>query len=481
VAAAPSGGFGRATFTVPARSDPLRDDPALAHLPSCLRFSAFNTATWQIAVGTPLVLFAEQLGATAGQVGLLTSLVLLLTPLQVLSTVLLPRLGYRRLMLSGWGLRSLLLFVPVVLAALAWGRGERAWMADVLVAAIFLFCFFRSIGMAALLPWFYAIIPPAVRGRYFARESVLIGVASVGVLVLCTASYACLPAYPALMVQYAAAMAGSVVSWLALRRLPPGPTPAAASLRSVLAGTPLLFLVPSEFRRYLLISLVYWAVATPVPVFVAYYLKSQAGYASAWIMALELVRYVGMVAAARFIGQKIDRAGARPYLLAALVLYLGVAAFWLLRLHGHLDSGLGVAAAYLAYGLANTGWAVGNSHYLPKVATGADHTLRLAVYGAATALAGGVATLAWGWALRSSGGGAGIDRGGFEALFGGLLLGAGLTSWLLSRRPEPGADAAEPLIVHNTLLRPWQAVVYLSTLGETVPSVPEAQSDRSAP
>jgi hypothetical protein len=452
-----------------ARPDSFRDDPALAHLPYCLRFSAFNTATWQIALGTPLVLFAEQLGATAGQVGLLTSLVLLLTPLQVLSTALLPRLGYQRLMLSGWGIRSLLLFVPVVLAALAWGRGERPWMADVLVAAIFLFCFFRSVGLAALLPWFYAMIPVEVRGRYFARESVLIGVASVGVLVLCTATYAGLPAYPALMVQYAAAMAGSVVSWLALRRLPSGPPPPPASLRSVMGGTPRLFLVPSDFRRYLLISLVYWAVSSPVPVFVAYYLKAQAGYAASWVMALELVRYIGMVLAARFIGHKIDRAGARPYLLAALVLYVGVAAFWLLRLHGHLDSGAGIAAAYLAYGLANTAWTVGNSHYLPKVSSGPAHTLMLAVYGSATALVGGVATLAWGWVLRASGGAAGIDRGGFEALFGSLLLGAGLTSWLLSRRPEPGADAAEPLIVHNTLLRPWQAAAYLATLGETVP------------
>ena len=81
-----------------------------------LMFGFFNAMTWQVALGTPMVLFAERLGASAFAVGLAYSFVFVLTPVQVLATALLPKYGYKRMMLSGWGLRSLFLLPPVALA-----------------------------------------------------------------------------------------------------------------------------------------------------------------------------------------------------------------------------------------------------------------------------------------------------------------------------------------------------------------------------
>jgi hypothetical protein len=45
-------------------------------------FAFFNALSWQIGIGTPMVLFAEQLGATPFQVGLAYSFVFVLTPVQ---------------------------------------------------------------------------------------------------------------------------------------------------------------------------------------------------------------------------------------------------------------------------------------------------------------------------------------------------------------------------------------------------------------
>ena len=61
-----------------------------------------------------MVLFAEQLGATPFQVGLAYSFVFVLTPLQIVSTALLPRYGFKALMLGGWRTRSFFLGVPAV-------------------------------------------------------------------------------------------------------------------------------------------------------------------------------------------------------------------------------------------------------------------------------------------------------------------------------------------------------------------------------
>ena len=96
-----------------------RTDPELAPFRSGLVFGFFNALTWQIGIGTPMVLFAEQLGATPFQVGLAYSFVFILTPIQIVSTALLHSHGYKRVMLGGLGMRSVFLAVPAVLAVLA--------------------------------------------------------------------------------------------------------------------------------------------------------------------------------------------------------------------------------------------------------------------------------------------------------------------------------------------------------------------------
>lgn len=451
----------------------------------CLRFAFFNTITWQIALSTPLVLFAEQLLATSGQIGVISSLVLLLTPIQILSTVLLPRLGYKRLMLSGWGIRSFLLLVPISLALVAPRLGVQPWMMPALIGAVFVFCVFRAIGLAATLPWFYAIIPPVMRGRYFASESAMAGVASVLILAVSAGSFALMPIYAALALQFGFALAGSVWSWLALRKLPEGPTPQPTDLAFVFRSTPRLLFTPSSFRRYLSLSLGCAIFTAPIAPFVAYYLKSEQGFPASWIMVLEILRYIGMVGAAHLISRRIELVGARPYMLAALALYLVLGAYWLVRLQGFLDGGVGLVFTYGVLGMAATCWGVGNANYLPKVAfsQGAshDHTLILALHGAFTALAGGLATLGWGWLLRPADGRVGLDHAGFTVLFVCVLAGAAWVSYRLARRPEPEADAAEPLMVINTVLRPWRAAAYLINLTEPLPRVPAAKAEAEAP
>lgn len=142
-----------------------KSDPELFPFRPGLTFAFFNALAWQIGIGTPMVLFAEELGATPFQVGLAYSFVFVLTPLQIVSTALLPRFGFKALMLGGWRTRSFFLGVPVLLAVLAM-RGVQSWMLGAMIWSVFFFCVFRSIGAASGTSWFYAILPEGVRGRY---------------------------------------------------------------------------------------------------------------------------------------------------------------------------------------------------------------------------------------------------------------------------------------------------------------------------
>ena len=166
-----------------------KSDPELFPFRPGLTFAFFNALAWQIGIGTPMVLFAEQLGATPFQVGLAYSFVFVLTPVQIVSTALLPRYGFKAVMLGGWGTRSFFLAVPAALALLSL-RGEQPWMVAALVWSVFFFCLFRSIGAASGVAWFYAILPAGARGRYFASDQFVAAIASVGTLLTCAALFA---------------------------------------------------------------------------------------------------------------------------------------------------------------------------------------------------------------------------------------------------------------------------------------------------
>lgn len=56
-------------------------------------FAFFHALNWQVAIGTPTVLFMQQLGADSFQIGLVFAWTFLLTPAQVLATAFLPHLG----------------------------------------------------------------------------------------------------------------------------------------------------------------------------------------------------------------------------------------------------------------------------------------------------------------------------------------------------------------------------------------------------
>lgn len=440
------------------------DDPDLRPFLPGLRFSFFNALTWQIATGTPLVILAEQLGASPAQAGLAYAFVFLLTPVQILSTVLLPRFGYKRLTLGGWGLRAWMLVVPVTLTVLAPLLGERAWMVPALIASCFGFCLLRAMGMAASLPWFFAILPPDSRGRYFGSDYLLSGLSCMACLIACSLLFAFLPVYHALCVQYLLACAGSWFSYRALLQLPDGPVPPALGLREVGQGLWRLAFQAGAYRAYLWMTVLCYVATTPFAPFAAYHLKSVAALPPGLIMLFELLRYSGSALCAWALRRRIDRAGARPFLFLSIATYAALSVYWLLYLRHGMGGLAGLVFAYLAMGFGGTCWMMGNLSYLPKLMDNTDRNLGLTLQGALAALAGGLSVTAWGWALRTDTAGAGMNASAFQAMFAVAFLACVYLAARLVRLPEPDAPGLEPLLPGALLLRPHRAVSYLVNL-----------------
>ncbi len=430
-----------------------------------LIFGFFNALTWQIGIGTPMVLFAEQLGASPAQVGMAYAFVFLLTPIQVVSTALLPRFGFKQVMLGGWGMRSLFLAVPLVLSILAPWWGVQGWMVHALVWSVFFFCFFRSIGAAAIIPWLYSILPAGVRGRYFGSDQFLSGIAGVLTLICCSALFALLPVYTALLVQYGIALLGSTLSYHALKKLPDAPKPTAISLRTVAKDTPRHMFRPSPFRNYLWLAVWFSVLSTPIPPFVAYYLKVGPGLSLGNIMLFEVARYLGVIAAAWALKRRVDATGAKPFLLLGLGLYAIVAVYWWVYLKIDSQAIAGVFAVYFLLGLGTACWTIANLNYLPQVTGESQRTLMVSIHGAVTACIGGMAPIIWGWFLKGSGGGGpAINVEVFQWFFLSVLVSVVCLSWLVARLPEDKSIAVEPLVIGNAVLRPFRAATYLINL-----------------
>ena len=442
-----------------------KTDPELAPFRPGLMFAFFNALAWQIGIGTPMVLFAEQLGATPFQVGLAYSFVFVLTPIQILSTALLPRFGFKKVMLGGWGTRSFFLAVPAMLAVVALRGGDHAWMVQALVGSVFFFCLCRSVGAASGTAWFYAILPASVRSRYFASDQFVSAVASMATLLASAALFALLPVYPALLLQYVIALVGSTISYFSLRRLPDAARPTSISLRTVARDTPRLLFARTAFSRYVWLAVGYAVITTPVPPFAAYYLKVGPRLHTGTIMLFEVVRYAGVMTAAWLIRRRIDVTGARPFFLLALGLQALVGGFWWLFLESGTAHAAGVVVVYFVFGLGAATWAISNLHYLPKILREEDRTLAVSIHGAVTAFMGGLSPVLWGIFLKSGDGAArAIDVPVFQWFFVSVIVCAIVLSSLLARLPEDKGHPVDPILIGNAILRPLQAATYLINL-----------------
>jgi len=441
-----------------------KSDPELHPFRPALLFGLLNALAWQIAVGTPMILFAQQLGATPFQVGLAYSFVFILAPVQVISTALLPRYGFKAVMLGGWKTRTFFLFVPALLAVLAM-RGEAPWMVPVFVGSIFFFCLFRSIGTAAHPAWFFAILPAQARGRFFASDQMAQAVGCVGTLIVSAALFTWLPVYAALLGQYLLALAASTLSYFALQRLPDAERPVAISLRTVLRDTPRFLFAPSTFRSYVWLVVIYAVISTPIPPFVVYYLKVGVKLTNQQIVLFEILRYLGVMVAAWLIRRRIDETGAKPFFIVACGLYLLVGLYWVFFLRTGVGGIAGVAAIYFVLGMAVATWTIANFNYLPKVIGDQDRALAISIHSAVNLTLGGLSPIVWGFFLKGGGDGArSIDPGMLLWVFITVAVGAVVLSVCLARLPEDKSHPVEPILFGNAILRPFRAATYLINL-----------------
>lgn len=411
-------------------------EPSLRPFRAGFVFGGANALTWMIGLGTPMVLLAEKLGASALQVGLASSFVFLLLPLQVLSTAALRRLGYRRQMVWAWAARALFLLVPL---ALAWAAPERpppGW-AGWLVASVFGFCLLRAFGTAAHLPWFAAFLPAAARGRFFATDQTIVSLVGVATLLACAALLGDEAPWHAFVAVYGLAILGSSLAVASLARLPDPPPPRTARPRELWARAVSLVGSSGTFRHYLLLSLLGSVVPSGMAAFTAYYLRVEAGLPADRILTLTAAHYGGAIVGAFAVRRLLDRFPLRRFFRVSAAVQALVYAWWLAWTQGAAP-GLEalLPAAFLVFGAAIAVQNVAHFTFLPSLADEDERPVTVAVFTAVLGVLMGLSPVAWGFALKPDGGAPSMDVTVFGAYFAVGIALALLLVHLMRRLPD---------------------------------------------
>ncbi len=448
-----------------------KSDPGLYPYRHGIYFAFFNALNWQVAIGTPTVLFMQQLGANSFQVGLVFSWTFLLTPTQVFSTALLSRYGYKRLTMAGWGARSVCLLVPIGLSLLA-PPTPVAWMINAMMGSTFCYCFLRAIGTSALTTWFYQLVPAELRGRYWTTDQLTAGVA-VGVSLLIYALFfTVLPPYTAFILLYLIAVLGALLAYQQLMKLPDAERPKPISIEKVLTETPRLMMEPSLFRTYLWISVVFFAGITPLAPFAAYYLKTAAGVSSAQVILLTMMTYVGLIVANLAMRKHMDHIGAKPFFKAAFLSYALISAAWIAFLFTGGRAYWTLPILFFLQGAGSGFWNSANLSYLAKILPEHDRALPVSIHGAVITFIGGCTPVLWGLFLKVPGEVPAIDAKVFAGFYASLLVVCVGLLFFVRRLPEI-AGPVGPIFQGSWVLRPFRAVATLVNLIEDEPTKDE--------
>jgi MFS family permease len=389
-------------------------------------FQAFNSVSWQIALGSPLILFARELGAPAVVLGLLSGMAALTSVLQLFVAAKAERIGYRNLMVKGWSARVAILLCMVVLP-LAAGRLGGGMVVALTVLVMLGFTIMRGIATCAWMPWIATLVPKPVRGYYLSRDRTFSSIASVvalGVSGLFLFDHTSLRAYA---VVFGLSFLGGATSLYFLNRIP---VPVRGGGDAQPAGPPARWrelLHDAPFRRLLIFSAAVQFCALSTGPFVTIFVREEAGIPDGMILWLSAGASLLGTLGLALVRHRVDRLGSRPFFSVAFVWWTVFFATWFAMAMGWIGAPWLIAPlVLLGAGFFAALYDLALTRLLMN--TVSDHpasTQYFALQSVIVSLLAGVAPILWGLLLDAL-----LARQVPGARLGGYALFFGL-QWLL--------------------------------------------------
>lgn len=364
-------------------------------------FSFFNAVSFQIILGAPVILYAKSLGASSFVLGVIASFTPVLTILQLPAARHLHRTGYRKLVLAGWGSRTVFTMC-IALLPLVPGISAQVRMA-LLLAALFAFNVLRGFASGAWLPWLTAIVPVQVRGRFLSRDQAFMNTGSLVALLVSSWVISGSPDALHYVAVFGIGAVAALVSLWFIRRIPEADSP--EELRRSATRVPWASMLRyPPFAWLLVFSTLYSLVIGGLGVFAVEFLIVKAKFAADLILGLGSLAFVGALAGLAVTGPWLDETGSKPWLARAMFLFALVIAGWLLLALSALPAWIAlVGALYLLSGLAGGMFGVASARIVMGSVPAMGRHHFFALYTVITGFGLGAAPVIWGAMLDAMG------------------------------------------------------------------------------
>ena len=413
-----------------------------------------------------MLLYAKTLDASATVLGLLTGMMPLLVIFQIPAASYISRVGYKRFVYAGWGVRVAFIFV-LALVPLTGGFLDAATRLVLVLALLFGFNLSRGISSAGWLPWISSLVPAQVRGRYLSREA---GVVNVSCFASCVLAALCLGPTPKswqFTLLFAFSAVTGAVSLTFLKRIPEG-TPPEEESQSKGAVPWLAMLNFTPFKK-LLIMVLAWAVANGgMQAFTVVFLKDATVMSDARILLVNSIYFLGGLCSLWFLGSRLDGLGSKPVLTFSFVVWLALQAGWTMLAGGTLAAGLAlVLALQFLMGLFAALVQMSNTRLVMAIAPVMGRNHFFAIFSVVASVTQGLAPIAWGIIIDAIGarrwGWAGLDWNSFSIFFAAVGVVFVVALVLARRLEEPEAASLDKLLreilvdsPQRVLVRLWQ-------------------------
>ncbi len=352
------------------------------------RYECFNSVTWVVVLGAPMLLYFQRLGASATVLALASGLAPLFSTLQIPAAPYVERIGYRRMVVGGWTARSLFI---VGMTGVTFIPGYLPPTANIVLMLLLMggFTVLRGVSLCGILPWFTHIVPETRRGEFLAKDQIASSVAAVAALVFFSWITAGRERWYSLGMLYAIATVSAFVSVRFLRLVPDVPVEKSNPNPAPLPWREMFFYPPFQhFMRYtVLVNMVLGASA----VFWVRFFRVSLRQTDSHILLVGALTTLVMALALWLVSEIIDRTGSRPALTLSAGLFVVHFGIWC-AVAAHLIAGTsemivfqcvvsGLAAAL--FNLANLRGVIGivpvlgRAHFLALYSVGVNLSLAL--------------------------------------------------------------------------------------------------------
>lgn len=365
-------------------------------------YNLFNAISYQMVLGAPMILYAKSLGAPVTVLGIISALTPLLTICQIPAARYLERIGYKRFVMYGWGLRTLCIFaIAFVPLAGSLSNPVKIWL---ILGLLFIFNLLRGISMGAWMPWITELVPDEVRSRFLSRDLLFIHTGSF-VMLLTSALVLGEKSRPwQFATLFFISAVGGWVSLLFIRAIPD--IESREKMKTSNFRVPWLEIVTfPPFLKLTLFTVLFCATVSCSGVFGIAFLKSQVHLGESMILFLTVLYFVGSMAALPFVGRMLERTGSKAAMFYSLGFFTLNFLVWSLFSGGVISPTFPLLGLlYFTGGIAGAIFGVAQSRLIMNTMPVMGRSHFFAFFSVISNLGLGVAPVIWGILIDSMGG-----------------------------------------------------------------------------